>query len=845
MNTEVNQATVQGRVEHIVFAAQDSFFKILAIEVDDNNFDYDDTVLTVTGNFGDIQVDGEYEFFGRITTHAKYGRQFVADNYQRISTGTISGLVQYLSSERFKGIGEATAQKIVDELGINAVESILDDVTILDTLDVTDKVKKTLYQQLQQSDGMERAIYALNSFGFGATMASKIYEMYQLETLQILKSNPYQLVQDVDGVSFKRIDQMAQQQGIAFDDERRVRAAVIAALNAVTFDSGDTYIDVSQLKQATQRLLGSRVGLAEIEAAFENLLVNDYIVQEGEHVYIEAVYEAEKTIAQKMLRMTKYNRVSFDRQTVVKELAVVEGSNKFTYDEDQKEAIISALTNRLFILTGGPGTGKTTIVNAIVSTYKRLLRAEGMKEDAVLANILLAAPTGRAAKRLSEATNMPASTIHRLLGITGRENLDDIDIEPLEGRLLVIDEMSMVDTQLFALLVEAIAANMHVILVGDKDQLPSVGPGRVFYDLLASGLLSYRELEIIHRQGKGSTIIELANEVKQGRLPANLTERQPDRSFFPATGHQVRDIVQKIAETWQKRGFSVADMQILSPMYRSAAGVNELNELAQEIFNPLTPKKREIILKTGEIATSFRVGDKVMQTANDPENNVFNGDIGYIKTILYAKDKENDAKEDMVSVEFDTGLVDYPRQNLIQLRLAYATTIHKAQGAEYKLVIMPMVNSFSRMLQRNLLYTGLTRASESLVLIGETSAFVQAAKTEGIKRQTTLKERLLQSDLGEIVEITSDATATAEHVKETNGLNNTRNNQNDLPVADVLTIADTRVEPVVEAQSDMANTPQLTNDFAGPLTAEVIMAEIIDPNIGMMGMTPSDFSDEN
>jgi len=830
MNQDTTQATVQGRVEHIVFAAQDSFYKVLAIEVDDNNFDYDDTVLTVTGNFGDIQLDGEYEFFGRITTHAKYGRQFLAENYQRISTGTISGLVQYLSSDRFKGIGEATAQKIVDELGINAVELILDDRTILDQLDVSEKVKETLYTQLQQSDGMERAIYALNTFGFGATLASKIYEMYQLETLQVLKANPYQLVQDVDGVSFKRIDQLAQQQGIALDDERRVRAAVIAALNAVTFDSGDTYIDVNQLLNATHRLLGNRVSIDQIQAGFDNLLLNDYIVQEGDHVYIEAVYEAEKTIAQKMLRMTKFNKVSFDRPTVVKELDVIESNNSFEYDLDQKDAIISALTNRLFILTGGPGTGKTTIVNAIVSTYKRLLRAEGMKDDAVMANILLAAPTGRAAKRLSEATGAPASTIHRLLGITGRENLDAIDIEPLEGRLLVIDEMSMVDTQLFALLVDAIPANMHVILVGDKDQLPSVGPGRVFYDLLASGLLSYRELEIIHRQGKGSTIIELANEVKQGRLPANFTERQSDRSFFPASGNQVRDIVQKIAETWQQRGFSVADMQILSPMYRSAAGVNELNELAQEIFNPLTPKKREILIKTGDVTTSFRVGDKVMQTANDPENNVFNGDIGYIKTILYAKDKENDEKEDLVTVEFDTGMVDYPRQNLIQLRLAYATTIHKAQGAEYKLVIMPMVNAFSRMLQRNLLYTGLTRASESLVLIGEPTAFEQAASTEGIKRQTTLKERLLQNDMGELVEVTSETVD--EPKKEI---------ENPATQSDVSDSVD--ASQVNDERIDELDSIDHTNEYTGPLTAEVINAEIIAPNIGMMGLSPEDFQD--
>lgn len=816
---DVNQVTenqtepfVAGQVQAIMFAAQDSFYKVLRIQVVEQNIDFDEEELVVTGSFGDIQLGAGYEFKGRVTNHARYGTQFAASNYTKQAPSTSSGLVNYLSSEQFKGVGKATAKKIVDALGIEAIDKILADEQVLDDLELSSKLKETLLTQLRQSDGMERAIIALNDYGFGAALATQIYQRYQLETLPTLKENPYQLILDIEGVSFNRVDQLAQQQGMDPLDARRIQAGTVAALNAVTFGAGDTFVELDPLIVAVQRLLEQSQNVAISSALIEHALVTltaaGIIVADGSRLYMRPVFEAEQVIAEKMVTLTKRTTGTFKRADVVTELKVVEQAQSFAYDEAQEDAMVAALTSNLFILTGGPGTGKTTIVNGIVATYRRLLRRDGLKPDEIDQAILLAAPTGRAAKRLAEATSLPASTIHRLLGITGRESGEALDIEELTGRLLVIDEMSMVDTQLFALLLEAIPAGMQIILVGDKDQLPSVGPGRVFFDLLATGLLNYRELELIHRQGQGSTIVELASAVKHGELPADFAVRQTDRSFFPAALKTVPKLVGKIAESWRDKGNSVADMQILAPMYKSAAGVHNLNQIAQEIFNPLTPKKREINIKYGDLNFSFRVGDKVMQTSNDPEHNVFNGDIGYITSILYAKDEVNPEKVDVITATFDAGEVTYVRQDFNQLTLAYATTIHKAQGAEFKLVIMPLVNYFSRMLQRNLLYTGLTRAAESLVLIGEESAFQRATATEGINRQTTLQERIKQAQTGETG--VPEVEQTDDHVT-TDGVS--------------------LVAPVVTA-------PEVV-DYN--LTLAKIDGAEIDPNIGMDQLSPYSF----
>ena len=821
---------VTGQLQTVLFSASDSFYKVLRLEISDKNFDFNDDEITITGSFGDIQIGSSYEFTGQLKEHPRYGIQFIANNYHRQATSTASGLVKYLSSENFPGVGKATATKIVDELGVNAIELILDNAEVLKNLHISKELQQVIVDKLAKADGMERAIIALNDFGFGSTLSMAIYQKYQKSTLQILKDNPYQLVRDIDGVSFKRIDQFALQEGIDPLDERRIKAGVIETINNKTFNSGDTYMVLPELLSSAKVLLGKGqqaiVNDELLKKALLTLTTEGIVVVDGNYFYIQEIYEAENQIAERLVNLTQQSKSTYSRKQVVDVLNEVESANDFDYDVTQKEAIIAALTNQLFILTGGPGTGKTTIISGVVATLKKFLRADGLKSDQIDDSIHLAAPTGRAAKRLQESTGMVATTIHHLLGITGREaNVNDIDIEEISGNLLVIDEMSMVDTQLFAILLLAVQADMQIILVGDKDQLPSVGPGRVFYDLLASGLLNYRELETIHRQGKGSTIISLANDVKNGQLPADFTEQQIDRSFFPANVNTVPKLVEKIAESWKNKGNSVADMQILAPMYRTQAGVNHLNEIVQNIFNPATSKKKSINIKKDKQSFNYRVGDKVMQTANDPENNVFNGDIGYITSVLLAKDKTNPDKKDKLVVDFDTGEVIYTRENWQNITLAYATTIHKSQGTEYKLVIMPLVDAFFRMLQRNLLYTGLTRASESLVLIGQLSAYQKAVVTLGVNRHTNLQARIIEYATGK-----KDETQPAKIAQ-----------QEILKVSEPV-VTDGQHDDISLQDKDVPNN-SAAKDIV--LTMALIEQNGIDPNIGLEGLTPYDFMPNN
>lgn len=847
VETDHDAPQLVGQVMAIRFAAQDSFYKVLQVKITEQNIDYEEEEIVVTGSFGDIQIGAGYEFTGKLTKHPRFGDQFAANNYVRQATSSSSGLVSYLSSEQFAGVGKATATKIVDALGVQAIDRIISDESVLDEVNLSDKVRTSLVEQLKKSDGMDRVIIALNDFGFGANLATLIYQKYQLQTLTILKENPYQLVLEIDGVSFNRIDQLAQQQGMDALDARRIQAGVIVAMNEATFNAGDTFMQADSLQKVTRSLLERNQNVAVderlIKRAILTLISDGLLVADGDRLYMTQFYQAEIDIAEKMVQLSRAKQTKYSREEVVAALEFVEKVNLFPYDADQRDAIIAALTSNLFILTGGPGTGKTTIVNGIVKSYQRLLQNEGLKSDEVDESILLAAPTGRAAKRLSEATERDASTIHRMLGITGRETTRDLDLDLLTGRLLVIDEMSMVDTELFALLLGCVPLGMQVVLVGDRDQLPSVGPGRVFYDLLATGMLNFRELETIHRQGKGSTIIELAAAVKHGQLPDNFTEQQIDRSFFPAQLKDVPNVVQKVARSWHERGNSVADMQILAPMYKSDAGVHNLNRIAQDIFNPMTGKKREIKLRMGDISFAFRVGDKVMQTVNDPENNVFNGDIGYITSILFAKDEVNDEKTDVISVAFDSGEVTYVRQDFNQITLAYATTIHKAQGSEYKLVILPMVSYFRHMLQRNLLYTGLTRASESLVLLGELAAFRQATMSEGINRQTTLPLRIQQVQAGETIQLPEAPSVEAVAEKAQEVTTETTNVVDEQPAAEE---ADTALESVEQApeveEVEQEVTISKTKDYH--LTPELVASGEINPNIGMAGITPYEFMAE-
>lgn len=867
---QTEQPYLLGKVSTIFFTAADSFYKVVLLKVLENNFDWTEPEIVATGSFGELREESTYRFYGKVVQHAKYGQQFQVTNYQSEGPTTESGLISYLAGDAFTGIGEKTAERIVDLLGLDAINEILVDASKLDALNLKADVVNNLVDQLRLNNGMEQVVIGLNQYGFGSTLATAIYQKYQMDALAIIHANPYQLAADIEGISFKKADQVAQIIGIAMDSPQRIEAAILATLDQQSFNSGDVYSDVNSVLQGTRQLLtaGLRIEISveQVQQALLQLVKDQRVVADGERIYLASLYLAEWESATQLIQTAQQkNLITYSDERILTTIKQVEKMFKITYDELQKQAIIDGINAPVFVLTGGPGTGKTTIVNGLVATFALLhevdLDVNAYKEENF--PILLAAPTGRAAKRMTETTGLPAKTIHRLLGLTGRERNEAPEVEALKGLLLIVDEMSMVDVLLFNTLMGAIPAKMQVIFVGDKDQLPSVGPGQVFADLLASQAFKQVELTRIYRQANESSIIPLAHAIKDGELPANLTINQPDRTFIAAHANQIPGVIEKVVKRAQDKGFAFNDMQVLAPMYRGSAGIDHLNQVMQDILNPLNAqKKREVEFNQQK----FRVGDKVLHLVNSPESNVFNGDIGQVVGITLKADKGNTEKVDQLTIAFDAGEITYPRSEWKRLTLAYATSIHKAQGSEFKLVIMPMVQQYSVMLQRNLIYTGITRASEMLILIGEPAAFERGVNNLGAHRASTLQQRLKQVQNGEASVITNQiaielvtptptsAGPTIEPISQPVSVAVTNQPPVTSPKGSIseqlaantsLSLFDepsNYQEPMVEANGHpSAELAEPTPIFGTILTAKMVENEEIDPMIGMNNVSPYDF----
>ncbi|HFI0593504.1 TPA: ATP-dependent RecD-like DNA helicase [Streptococcus suis] len=734
----MNEVYVTGTIDRIIFENPSNFYKILLLEIEETDAGYDDYEIIVTGTIADV-IEGEgYRFYGNLVTHPKYGQQLQISRYER-SKPTSAGLVKYFSSEHFKGIGRKTAEKIVELYGEDTIDKILAEPEKLTQITgLSSKNRQAFVEKLRLNYGTEMILAKLAEYGIPNKLAFQIQDQYKEKTLQMIEENPYQLVEDVQGIGFTIADRIAENWGIASDSPQRFRAGMLFSLIHRSMETGDTYVEARDLLEATLELLEksrhTELDPAAVAKELTGLIADDKVQQEGTKIFDNSLYFSEHGIHKNLTRLMGKNGFKpFPRADVEAAIAELETMSSLTYDDIQKEAIVQAITNPLFILTGGPGTGKTTVINGIIAVYAILHKIDltGNREECP---VLLAAPTGRAARRMNELTGLPSATIHRHLGLVeGQEESYRDDY--LDADFIIVDEFSMVDTWLANQLFQNISSQTQVLIVGDAEQLPSVSPGQVLADLLKIDKLPSITLERIYRQSDDSTIVTLASQIRQGALPSDFREKKADRSYFEAQNEQIPALIERIVGAAIKSGIPANEVQILAPMYRGAAGIDQLNTMTQALLNPL--KDGELQFLHNEQA--FRQGDRVIHLVNDAEANVFNGDLGYITDLLPAK--YTDSKQDEITINFDGSEVTYPRNEWYKITLAYAMSIHKSQGSEFQVVILPITRTSHRMLQRNLVYTAITRSKSKLILLGEISAFDYAVKNAGTLRKTYLVPR--------------------------------------------------------------------------------------------------------
>ncbi|EUB26216.1 helicase, RecD/TraA family [Streptococcus sp. AS20] len=726
-----------GTIERIIFENPSSFFRILLLNIDDTDADFDDFEIIVTGTMADIIEGEDYTFWGNLVQHPKYGEQLKLIRYERAKP-TSKGLVKYFSSDHFKGIGVKTAQKIVDLYGDNTIDKVLAEPEKLhDIVGLSAKNREAFIMKLRQNYGTERVLAKLSEYGISNKLAFQIQDFYKEETLEIVEHYPYQLVEDIQGIGFKIADQLAQSLGIESTAPERFRAGLLHTLLTQSMEKGDTYLEAKELLEHTIELLESsrQIELDPNSVADElaHLIEEDKVQNVDTKIFENSLFFAEEGICNNLLRiLEKENQNKYEPEKIEAALTHIEEEFAISYDAIQKQAICHAIQHKIFILTGGPGTGKTTVINGIIAVYALLHGLDLHKSQDL--PILLAAPTGRAARRMNELTGLPSATIHRHLGMTGDDDTSHLD-DYLDADFIIVDEFSMVDTWLANQLLSNISSNSKLLIVGDADQLPSVSPGQVLADLLKIPLLPQTKLEKIYRQGEDSTIVTLASQIQKGVLPPDFTEKKADRSYFEARSEHIPQMIERIVEVAIRSGIPAQDVQVLAPMYRGQAGIDHINKLMQDLINPA--EKKQLVFEATD--GQYRQDDRVIHLVNDAESNVFNGDLGYITDLLPAK--YTDSKQDELTINFDGNEIVYQRSEWYKIRLAYAMSIHKSQGSEFPVVILPITSSSHRMLQRNLIYTAITRAKSKLILLGEKSAFAFAVQNTGTTRKTYLKER--------------------------------------------------------------------------------------------------------
>ncbi len=706
----MNNIEVNVMLEREIFKSEDGYqiIKCLDVDSDDNHI--------LVGHFMPLQKSITYKIIGKMKEHTKYGDQIEVISVEQYVISDKDKLVDYFAGGLFFGIGRVTATNIVEALGDDAISKILDDDTILlGVKNLSERKAKKLSAKLKELNDSSNPFNMLLNAGFSQKVASKIYGDYKESIKAIIESDPFIVYyENPYKYQIQTFFDVCSKLEIEKSDIRYIGACIYEYINQTTFNSGDTYITIEELS-----------GFENIDETLDYMQSINVLHIDENNVMIKRMYDAEQTIANFILN----NRSGSETDFVFDfddELELFCKSKNITFAPEQVDAIKQTFLNKVSVITGGPGTGKTTIVSAICKIFINAYNID-LGDDIFSSELVLLAPTGRAAKRMNEQTMISAATIHRYLKWDiGSNNFEYNKMNKCNAKVVIIDEVSMIDTYLFANLIDALNDDVVVVLIGDDMQLSSVGCGDILRDIIDVDKVCISKLTKVYRQDD-DTLINFMHDIRNYKVPSDLTSKYTNRNFIVANTDNIFDVIKDVISRIKVKNLDIFDFQFLIPIYKGSVGIDNINKLCQTVFNEASEGKKEYELNK----TTFRVGDKVIITKNYPNENVYNGDLGIIKNIFYRE------KRLICEILFDSKVVEFSGEDLYSISHGYAISIHKSQGSEFKHVIIPVTIAYRNMLKHDLIYTAITRASESLLIVGQESAFVNSVCSSNTKRRQT------------------------------------------------------------------------------------------------------------
>ena len=722
---------ITGKIRNIIYSSDNGYivalFRVKKISSDEYK-DFLNKTITICGNVINPNNENLYILSGDFTEHPRYGFQFKINSYEKSEPTDEDSLIEFLSSPLIKGCGEKTAKQLVSHFGLDVINIIKRSPNRLSELKISEGKINKIYLSICSYTNADDSLDYLKKLGFRAQEASLLFSKYANGIKEIINDSFYSLS---SLISFNRLDEIYVNN---FDpnSEMRTHACIIEAVKSLDIITGNTCHNRLNVYEYFKSRFKINIDEDMFFKYVKFLEKKNSLVLEKENIYFIDTYNDEETIARTLYEI---NRNGDKDSMSLSKINNLLSFDNIIYNDEQKEAIVTALNNPISIISGGPGVGKTTIIKAIVNAY---MNKNHITNIDALNKIALLAPTGRASKKLASSTKLPAQTIHRFL--KWNKETDDFQINEYNKtfqKLVIVDEVSMLDNHLFASLLKGLTSNIKLVLVGDVFQLPSVGPGQILYDIITSKKLPAIMLSQIYRQSEKSYIPYLARDIKNIEITDEIFKRKDDYSFIDVKIENIKKTINKICELSKEKGINENDIQVLAPMYKGENGIDNLNHILQNFYNPKSDKKKEI--NYGFI--TYREKDKVLQQINNPDCNVFNGDIGFITEIKY---KSNNKEKDKITINFDGNVVEYTKDDLSMIKHAYAITIHKSQGSEFPHVIMPVCKSYNKMLYNKLIYTGISRAKKSLVIIGEKDSFINAINNDySTNRKTGLLDKIL------------------------------------------------------------------------------------------------------